>query len=294
MVFMRNSNKLLAVFTIAAVSSLSACFPSLGDIIGGGGGSTPASVSGKWSAFLTSNHNSNSVVDLEANFSQSTGTISASQSVLLTNSPCESGTDSLDGTVKGKQITFTLSFGASHPTDTFSGTVSSDGLTMTGNYSLPSGDCSPADSGTWSAARFGDSSASYSGELDSAVTDRSINIAAINQEDSSNDLVFTASLTGGGCSTLNLTGKAIGSVLQLANADNSITLIAQASDPTYASLKLEYTIGGTTCGLADHGTGTLSKSAANVAVHRSGEKPATNPVMHSLFEKIRELLAAER
>ena len=104
MVLMRNSNKLLAVLAIAAVSSLSACFPSLGDIIGSGGGSTPASVSGKWSALLTSNHNSNSLVDLEANLSQSTGTISASQSVLLTNSPCESGTDSLDGTVKGKQI----------------------------------------------------------------------------------------------------------------------------------------------------------------------------------------------
>ena len=108
MVFMRNSNKLCAVLAIAAVVSLSACFPSLGDIIGGGGGSKPASVSGKWSTFLTSSHNSNNVVDLEANFSQSTGTISASQSVLLTNSPCESGTDSLDGTVKGSQINFTL------------------------------------------------------------------------------------------------------------------------------------------------------------------------------------------
>jgi hypothetical protein len=291
---MRNSHKLLAVLAFVVLVPLSACFPSLGDIIGGGGGSTPASVSGKWSTFLTSSHNSNNVVDLEANFSQSTGTISASQSVLLSNSPCEFGTDSLDGTVKGNDINFTLSYGATHPTVTFSGSVSKDGLTMSGNYSLPSGDCSPADSGTWSATRFGDSSASYSGQLMSQVTQRTINIAAVNQEDSSNDLVFTATLTGGGCSTLNLTGKAIGSVLQLANANNSITLIAQAADPTYATLAVEYTIGGTTCGLADHGTGSLSKTAVNVVVHRSGEKPAINPVMHSLFEKIRELLATDR
>ena len=71
-------------------------------------------------------------------------------------------------------------------------------------------------------------------------------------------------------------------------------VIAQAADPTYATLAVEYIIGGTSCGLADNGTGTLSKTAVNVVVHRSGEKPAINPVMHSLFDKIRELLAAER
>jgi hypothetical protein len=286
---MRNFGKLMAVVAIAGVVILSACFPSLGDIIGGGGGSTPASVSGKWSTFLTSSHNSNNVVDLEANISQSTGTISASPSVLLSNSPCEAGTDALDGTVKGHQITFTLAFGTGHPTITFSGTVSSDGLTMAGNYTLPSGDCSPADSGTWTATRFGDSSASYSGQLTSAVNNRTISIAAVNQEDSSNDLQFTATLTGGGCSMLNLTGKAIGSVLQLANSDKTITLVAQASAPTYAALAVEYTIGGTGCGLADHGTGSISKSAANVVL-RYGEKTVINPVMHSLFEKARELM----
>ncbi len=292
MELMRNSHKLLAVFAIAAVASLSACFPSLGDIIGGGG-SPPASVSGKWSAFLTSSHGSDNNVDLEANFTQSTGTVTAAQNVILTNSPCESETDSINGTVKASDITFTLSFGTGQPTESFSGSISSDGLTMSGKYSVPSGGCAAADSGTWIATKFGDSSASYSGQLVSAVTDRSINIAAVDQEDTSNNVTFTATLTGGGCSMLHLTGVAIGSVLELQNANNTITLIAQASAPTYATLAVEYTIGGTTCGLADNGTGALSKTAVNV-VRQSGQRTQINPVMHSLFDKVRAILATDQ
>ena len=71
-----------------------------------GGGGSPASVSGKWSFLLTSNNGSSNNVDLEANFSQSTGAISAAQSVILSSSPCDFGTDFIQGTVKRKQHQF--------------------------------------------------------------------------------------------------------------------------------------------------------------------------------------------
>ena len=257
---------LLAVIAITAIASLSACLPGPGDIFGGGGGS-PASVSGKWSILLTSNHSSSNNVDLEANFSQSTGAISAAQSVVLSNSPCESGTDFIQGTVKSNNISFTLAFGTGHPTVTFSGSVSSNGLSMSGNYKLPSGDCSPSDSGTFAATKFGDSSASYSGQVTSAGNSRVITVLAAVQEDANNNLQANVTLTGGGCSMLTLMGTAIGSVLQLENADGTISFAAQASDPTYATLAVRYKIGGTGCGPADNGTGTLSKVVPAVISH---------------------------
>ncbi len=99
---MRNFRAVLAVAAIAAIVSLSACIPSPGDIFGGGGSGSPASVSGKWSIILTSNHGASNDVDLEANFSQSTGAISAAQSVILSSSPCDFGTDFIQGTVKSE------------------------------------------------------------------------------------------------------------------------------------------------------------------------------------------------
>jgi hypothetical protein len=290
--FMRNIRAVLAVVAITAAASLSACFPNLGDVIGGGGSSSPASVSGKWSIILTSSHGSSNDVDLEANVSQSTGAISAAQAVVLSSSPCEFGADFIQGTVKGSNISFTLAFGTGHPTASFAGSVSSNGLSMSGTYKLPSGDCSPADSGTWAATKFGDSSGSYSGQAVSAVTQRTIGVFAVVQEDASNNLQVTATLTGGGCSMLNLTGTAIGSVLKSENADGAITLLAQAPAPTYATLNAQYKIGGTSCGLADNGTGTLSKLAANVV--RANDKAQPNPATHSLFEKILEISNAPR
>ena len=134
MSLMRNFRVVLAVAVITAIASLSACFPSPGDIFGGGGGSgSPASVSGKWSILLTSNHGASNNADVEANFSQSTGAISAMQSLILTSSPCDSGTDFIQGTVKGSNINFTLAFGTGHPTTSFSGSVSNDGLSMAGS-----------------------------------------------------------------------------------------------------------------------------------------------------------------
>lgn len=280
---MRIMRMLLAVFAVACIAMLSACFPSLGDIVGGGGGSTPASVSGKWSLILTSSQGSSNDVDLEANISQSTGTISAAQAVILSSSPCEFGTDFLQGTVKGTNLTFTVSYGTGHPTITFSGGVSSDGLSMTGNYKQNSGDCASSDSGTWAATKFGDSSGTYSGQVTSATTSRVIGVMMVVQEDAVNSLQVTASLTNGGCSTLNLTGTAIGSLLQLANTDANITWLERASDPTFASFAANYTIGGTSCGLADNGSGTLSKTTAAV---RPGPNGPTNPATHALFEKI--------
>src|SRR3984885_2285592 len=179
---MRNFRAVLAVAVIAAIASLSACFPSPGDIFGGGGSGSPASVSGKWSFLLTSNHGSSNV-DVEANFSQSTGAISAAQSVILSSSPCDFGTDFIQGTVKGSGVSFTLAFGTGHPTTSFSGSVSNDGLSMAGSYKMPSGDCASADSGTWAATKFGDSSGTYSGQLTSNVTSRVITALAAIQED---------------------------------------------------------------------------------------------------------------
>ena len=186
---MRNFRVVLAVAVIAAIASLSACFPSPGDIFGGGGGSgSPASVSGKWSILLTSNHGASNNADIEANFSQSTGAISAMQSLILSSSPCDFGTDFIQGTVKGSNINFTLAFGTGHPTTSFSGSVSNDGLSMAGSYKMPSGDCASADSGTWAATKFGDSSGTYSGQLTSNVTSRVITALAAIQEDASNNL----------------------------------------------------------------------------------------------------------
>ena len=281
---MRIINMLLATFAVACVVMLSACFPNLNNILGGGGGSTPASVSGKWSLILTSSHGSSNDVDLEANISQSTGTISAAPAVILSSSPCEFGTDFLQGTVKGTSLTFTVAYGTGHPTITFSGGVSSDGLSMTGNYKQNSGDCASSDSGTWAATKFGDSSGTYSGQVTSATTSRVIGVMMVVQEDALNSLQVTASLTNGGCSTLNLTGTAIGSLLQLANTDANITWLERASDPTFASFATDYTIGGTSCGLADNGSGTLSKTTAGAV--RAGTNGPTNPATHVLFEKI--------
>ncbi|MGA8145503.1 MAG: hypothetical protein WB987_16565 [Candidatus Acidiferrales bacterium] len=283
----------LAAVAIACVASLSACIPNIGDIIGGGGSSSPASVSGKWSTILTSNHGSSNDVDLELNISQSTGSISAAQAVILSNSACEFGADFLAGTVKANQVAFTLAFGTGHPTATFTGSVSSNGLTMTGNYKLPSGDCSPSDSGTWAATKFGDSSGSYDGQFVSGVNQRTIGVIALVQEDATNNLQVTANLTNGGCVVLNLTGTAIGSVLQLENANNTITILAQAANPNYATLTTAYTVGGTTCGTADDGTGSLSKTTANVVAH-SDANHQLNPMTSSLFEKIRETPHAVR
>jgi len=284
MSLMRNFRVVLAVAVIAAIASLSACIPSPGDIFGGGGGGSPASVSGKWSFLLSSNHGSSNDVDLEANFSQSTGAISAAQSVILSSSPCDFGTDFIQGTVKGSNINFTLAFGTGHPTASFSGSVSNNGLSMSGNYKIPSGDCTSADSGTWQATNFGSSSGSYSGQLTSKLTSRVITVLEALQEDTSNNLQANISLTNGGCSMLNLTGTAIGSILDLENADQTIGFVAQASDPSYATLATSYQIGGTSCGLADNGSGTLSQMAPAV-VSRPKASAKINPLTNSLLAR---------
>ncbi|MGC1786473.1 MAG: hypothetical protein WA718_07020 [Terriglobales bacterium] len=281
---MRNFRVALAVAAIAAIASLSACFPSPGDIFGGGGGGSPASVSGKWSILLSSNHGSDNNVDVEANFSQSTGAISAMQSVILSSSPCDFGTDFIQGTVNGSNISFTLAFGTGHPTMSFSGSVSNNGLSMSGNYKIPSGDCTSSDSGTWAATKFGDSSGSYSGQVTSDVTSRVITVLAAIQEDADNNLAANIALTNGGCSMLNLTGIAIGSVLDLETADQTIGFVAQASDPSYATLATSYEIGGTSCGAADTGSGTLSMLVPNV-VSRPKASTRINPLMNSLLKK---------
>jgi hypothetical protein len=290
---MRNLRAVLAVIAIIAVASLSACIPGPGDLFGGGGSGSPASVSGKWSIILTSNHGSSNDVDLEANFSQSTGAISAAQSVILSSSPCEFGTDFIQGTVKGSNINFTLAFGTGHPTASFSGSVSNNGLSMAGNYKIPSGDCASSDAGTWAATKFGDSSASYSGQVTSAVNSRVITVLAAIQEDSANNLQANVTLTNGGCSMLTLTGTAIGSVLQLENTDGTIAFVAQASDPTYATLAVQYEIGGTSCGLADNGSGTLSKLVPAVVGRSSASTQVStraNALTRALLEKTRENL----
>jgi len=284
MSLMRNFRVVLAVAVIAAIASLSACIPSPGDIFGGGGGGSPASVSGKWSFLLSSNHGSSNNVDLEANFSQSAGAISAAQSVILSSSPCDFGTDFIQGTVKGSNINFTLAFGTGHPTASFSGSVSNNGLSMSGNYKIPSGDCTSADSGTWQATNFGSSSGSYSGQLTSKLTSRVITVLEALQEDTSNNLQANISLTNGGCSMLNLTGTAIGSILDLENADQTIGFVAQASDPSYATLATSYQIGGTSCGLADNGSGTLSQVAPAV-VSRPKASAKINPLTNSLLAR---------
>ena len=284
MSLMRNFRVVLAVAVIAAIASLSACIPSPGDIFGGGGGGSPASVSGKWSFLLSSNHGSSNDVDLEANFSQSAGAISAAQSVILSSSSCEFGTDFIQGTVKGSNINFTLAFGTGHPTASFSGSVSNNGLSMSGNYKIPSGDCTSADSGTWQATNFGSSSGTYSGQLTSKLTSRVITVLEALQEDTSNNLQANISLTNGGCSMLNLTGTAIGSILDLENADQTIGFVAQASDPSYASLATSYEIGGTSCGLADNGSGTLSQVAPAV-VSRPKASAKINPLTNSLLAR---------
>ena len=281
---MRNFRVVLAGAVIAAIASLSACFPSPGDIFGGGGSGSPASVSGKWSFLLSSNHGSSNDVDLEANFSQSAGAISAAQSVILSSSPCDFGTDFIQGTVKGSNINFTLAFGTGHPTASFSGSVSNNGLSMSGNYKIPSGDCTSADSGTWQATNFGSSSGSYSGQLTSNVNSRVITVLEALQEDTSNNLEANISLTNGGCSMLNLTGTAIGSILDLENADQTIGFVAQASDPSYATLATSYQIGGTSCGLADNGSGTLSQVAPAV-VSRPKASAKINPLTNSLLAR---------
>jgi hypothetical protein len=284
---------MLAVVAITAVVSLSACIPGPGDLFGGGGGGSPASVSGKWSILLTSNHGSSNNVDLEANFSQSTDAISAAQSVILSSSPCEFGTDFIQGTVKGSNINFTLAFGTGHPTASFSGSVSNNRLSMAGNYKIPSGDCASSDSGTWAATKFGDSSGSYSGQVTSAVNGRVITVLAAIQENSANNLDANITLTNGGCSMLNLTGTAVGSVLQLENGDGTIAFVAQASDPTYATLATQYEIGGTSCGTADNGMGTLSKLVpAVVGRSKANSQDSTwvNPLTQALLKKLRENL----
>jgi hypothetical protein len=287
MSLMRNFRVVLAVAVIAAIASLSACIPSPGDIFGGGGGGSPASVSGKWSFLLSSNHGSSNDVDLEANFSQSAGAISAAQSVILSSSPCDFGTDFIQGTVKGSNINFTLAFGTGHPTASFSGSVSNNGLSMSGNYKIPSGDCTSADSGTWQATNFGSSSGSYSGQLTSNVNSRVITVLAAIQEDAGNNLQANISLTNGGCSMLNLTGIAIGSILDLESADQTIGFVAKASDPSYATLATSYQIGGTSCGLADNGSGTLSQVSPAV-VSRPKASAKINPLTNSLLQKVQE------
>ncbi len=285
---MRKMRIMMSAIAVAPLLVLSGCFPSLGDIIGGGGSSSPATVSGKWSTSVLSNKGGTNF-DLEVNISQATGSISAAPAVIVSNAPCEAGTDALDGTVKSNSVSFTLTFGSSAPTMTFSGTVSSDGLTMSGNYKIPSGDCTSSDSGTWVATKFGDSSDAYSGSLTSLVTQRTFNMSAVVQEDASNDVTFTANLTGGSCSTLNLTGVAIGSLLELENSGGTITMMAQAPTPDYATLNVDYEFTGNSCGTVDHGTGTLSQTAANVVV-RSSEKSPITPETHMLFENARNAL----
>jgi hypothetical protein len=290
---MRKMRILMAAVAIAPIVILSGCFPSIGDIIGGGGGGAPASVSGKWSIMLTSRNGSSNNVDLEANFSQATGTISAAPAVILSSSPCDAGTDSIDGTVKSNSITFTLAFGGTDPVVTFSGSVSTDGLTMAGSYKLPKGSCSPADSGTWLATKFGDSSGTYSGPLTSAVTGRTFNLSAVVQEDATNDLLVTANITGGACGALNnMTGQAIGSVLQFQTSDGLISFVTQASLPTFATMITGYAFTGQTCGTEDNGSGTLTLNTSSAV--RSTAKTQITPEMHVLFGKARESLAASR
>ncbi len=104
------------------------------------------------------------------------------------------------------------------------------------------------------------------------------------QEDTSNNLQANISLTNGGCSMLNLTGTAIGSILDLENADQTIGFVAQASDPSYATLATSYQIGGTSCGLADNGSGTLSQVAPAV-VSRPKASAKINPLTNSLLAR---------
>jgi hypothetical protein len=288
---MRKMRVLMSAVAIAPIVILSGCFPSIGDIIGGGGGGAPASVSGKWSVALTSNNGSANNGEVDANFSQSTGTISASPAVILSSSPCDNSTDSIDGTVKGSSIVFTLSFGSSSPVVTFSGSVSTDGLTMAGNYKVPKADCAPADSGTWAATKFGDSSGTYSGPLTSAMTERTFNISAVVQEDASNDLQVTANLTGGACVALNMTGQAIGRALQFQTSDGLISFAALASGPSYSTLSTGYEFNGQTCGTEDHGTGTLAISTSAV---RPASKPEITPAMRAIFERAHTALAASK
>jgi hypothetical protein len=118
----------------------------------------------------------------------------------------------------------------------------------------------------------------------SNVNSRVITVLAAIQEDASNNLQANISLTNGGCSMLNLTGIAIGSILDLESADQTIGFVAQASDPTYASLATSYEIGGTSCGLADNGSGTLSQVTANV-VSRPKTSTVVNPTTTSLLKK---------
>ena len=94
-------------------------------------------------------------------------------------------------------------------------------------------------------------------------------------------------ITNGGCTMLNLTGTAIGSILDLETADQTIDFAAQASDPSYASLATSYEIGGTSCGLADNGMGTLSQVVPNV-VKRPNASAKINPLTNSLLQKIQE------
>lgn len=118
-------------------------------------------------------------------------------------------------------------------------------------------------------------------------------MAAVVQEDAANNLQVTANLTGANCVVLNLTGQAIGSVLQLENSDGTIKLMAQAPTPDYATLDTEYTFTGKSCGTEDNGSGTLSKTAANVVV-RPGETTAISPATHMLFERARQALETWR
>ena len=85
---------------------------------------------------------------------------------------------------------------------------------------------------------------------------------------------------------LNLTGTAIGSVLDLETVDETAAFVAQASDPTYATLATRYEIGGTSCRLADNGSGTLSKVVPAVDGH-SKASTKISPLTNSLLEKTR-------
>jgi hypothetical protein len=83
---------------------------------------------------------------------------------------------------------------------------------------------------------------------------------------------------------LNLTGTTIGSILDLESADQTIGFVAQASDPSYATLATSYQIGGTSCGLADNGSGTLSQ-VAPAAVSRPKASAKINPLTNSLLAR---------
>jgi hypothetical protein len=125
------------------------------------------------------------------------------------------------------------------------------------------------------------------------VNSRVITVLAAIQEDSANNLQASVTLTNGGCSMLTLTGTAIGSVLQLENTDGTIAFVAQASDPTYATLAVQYEISGTSCGLADNGSGTLSKLVPAVVGRSSASTQVStraNPLTRALLEKVRENL----